>query len=343
MPIDSPRYRQPDADSRARIHVRESLRYRVKKEVQKGIALVLVLWIIALLTVMALGLTTTQRTESALTRNQIDGARFRTLAEAAINIAVLNLLTKPFEMVPTEQVWLPDGMPHALRFDGEELEIRIYNEGSRLDLNQATREQLAALIELALIELDQGEQGQNELERDSLADAIIDWRDADDLTQLNGAEDGDYEAAGLPYGARDDLFLSVDELRQVLGMTRELYQRLAVDLTVEGGIRKVNPQFASAHVLAAIQDISLEDAQLLVDERNAPVVPGAAQPVTPNRGGPLYRIRVAMADALGATRSMESLVEVTGGKTPPFATRWRRYGLLQQAPSAQPSADAEIE
>ena len=64
---------------------------------QTGIALVLVLWIISLLTVMALGLTTTQRTESALTQNQLDGARFRAMAEAAINLTVLNLLSTPLE------------------------------------------------------------------------------------------------------------------------------------------------------------------------------------------------------------------------------------------------------
>jgi Tfp pilus assembly protein PilX len=41
-----------------------------------GIALVLVMWVLALLTVMALGLTTTQRTQAALTANQVDAARF---------------------------------------------------------------------------------------------------------------------------------------------------------------------------------------------------------------------------------------------------------------------------
>ena len=34
---------------------------------------------------------------------------------------------------------------------------------------------------------------------------------------LNGAEDADYEAEGLPYGAKDGPFQSVEELRQVLG------------------------------------------------------------------------------------------------------------------------------
>jgi general secretion pathway protein K len=301
---------------------------------QTGIALVLVLWIIALLTVMALGLTTTQRTESALTQNQLDGARFRAVAEAAINLTVLNLLSTPLESVPTEAVLVPDGNPRNLTFDGTELTVTLYNEASRLDLNSATRDQLATLIEFA-----QGEEGFDEVQRDALADAILDWRDEDDLTLLNGAEDGDYEAAGLPYGARDEPFQSVDELRQVLGMTRELYQRLAPDLSVDNESGGVDQQFASAPVLAALQGLSLEDAQRYVEERNAPVLEDAQQPAAVNRGGPLYRIRVGLADADGATRGMEALMLLQPGQTPPFEIRWRRYGLLSQE-STSPTPEA---
>ena len=240
-------------------------------------------------------------------------------------------------MVPTEAVWVPDGLPRTLVFDGSELTVTLYNEFSRLDLNTATREQLATLIELA-----QGEAGFDEAQRDALADAILDWRDADDLTQLNGAEDGDYEAAGLPYGARDEPFQSVDELQQVLGMPRALFQRLAPDLSVDNETGEVDQQFASAQVLAAVQGLNLEDAQRFVDERNAPLLPGAEQPTAVNRGGPLYRIRVGVADADGVGRSMETLVQLQPGQTPPFEVRWRREGLLHQEVALPPSDDAEL-
>ncbi|MGB5735181.1 MAG: type II secretion system protein GspK [Thiohalocapsa sp.] len=303
---------------------------------QTGIALVLVLWIISLLTVMALGLTTTQRTESALTQNQLDGARFRATAEAAINLTVLNLLSTPLDTESAGNVWVPDGMPRTLIFDRAKLSITLYNEGSRLDLNTATSEQLATLIELA-----QGEAGLDQGQYDALADAIVDWRDADDLTQLNGAEDGDYEAAGLPYGARDEPLQSVDELQQVLGMTRALYQRLAPHVSVDNDSGGVDEQFASAPVLAALQGLSLEEAQRFVDERNAPVLPGAEQTAAVSRGGPLYRIRVSMAGADGIGRTMEALVLMQPGDTPPFEVRWRRYGLMQQPIGISPPDGAE--
>jgi general secretion pathway protein K len=283
---------------------------------------VLVLWVIALLTVMALGLTTTQRTESALTRNQIDAARFRAHAEAALALTALNLLTTPLETVPAEEVWIPNGVPRPLIFNGAELSVTLSNEASRIDLNQATREQLVVLIEFA-----QGDD-YDEAQRDALADAIIDWRDEDDLTQLNGAEDGDYADAGLPYGAGDEPFRSVEELRQVLGMTRALYQRLAPDLTVRNDTGRVEQRFASAPVLAALQGISLDDAMQVVAERDQPLLPDGRPAAARNRGGPLYRVRVAETGATGGRRQMEALVQVRQGGQPPFEVLWRRYGLL---------------
>lgn len=313
---------------------------RLRRCAVRGIALVLVLWVIALLTVMALGLTTAQRTENALTRNQIDAARFRAHAEAALALTAMNLLATPLETVPVEEVWVPNGVPRPLAMDGAKLTVTIGNEASRLDLNQATQDQLAALIEFA-----QGEAGYDEAARDALADAIVDWRDEDNLTSLNGAEDGDYEAAGLSYGAADGPFRSVEELREVLGMTRELYQRLAPDLTVHNDTGRLEQRFASAQVLAALQGITLEDAEQLVLERDQPVLPDGQQARVVNRGGPLYRIRVAEAGTgpgAGGGRQMEALVSVQRGGQPPFEVLWRRYGLLA-APRDAPGAVSEEE
>lgn len=292
---------------------------------ERGIALVLVLWVIALLTVIALGLTTTQRTESALTQNQIDGARFRALADAALNLAALNLLSTPLETVAPEEVWIPDGVPRTLLFDGERLEITLFNEGSRLDLNRATREQLIALMDLAW-----DPETYDPAKVDMLADAIIDWRDEDDMTQLNGAEDPDYAAEGLAYGAADMPFRSVEELRQVLGMPPELYNRLAPDLTVDNPSGGIDEQFASAAVLSAVRSIPIEDARVLVDERNQPIVPGAEMTRLFNRGGPLYRIRVVHARGNAARRTMEALISLSPGAVPPFELRWRRFGLADR-------------
>jgi len=113
-------------------------------------------------------------------------------------------------------------------------------------------------------------------------------------------------------------------------MTAALYRRLAPDLTVDHDKGGIEQRFASAPVLAASQGVSLEEAQRFVDERAEPVVPDAEQVAAVNRGGPLYRIRVSLAGAQEARRSMEALVQVQGSAAAaPFEVRWRRYGLLQ--------------
>jgi general secretion pathway protein K len=168
--------------------------------------------------------------------------------------------------------------------------------------------------------------GVEEEEATRLADAIVDWRDEDDLKLANGAEDGDYEDAGRPLGAKDAPFATVEELQQVLGIDRSLYLRLAPELTVEEEAASPDPQFASPAVIAAIEGISLEEAQTRVQERDSPVFEGAQGPRAVARGGPLYRIQVREQSASGAGRTLEALVELVPGQQPPYRVRWRRYG-----------------
>ena len=66
----------------------------------------------------------------------------------------------------------------------------------------------------------------------SLADAIADFRDPDDLPRLHGAEEADYRDAGLAWGPTNAPFQTVEDLQQVLGMTADIYRRVAPDLSV---------------------------------------------------------------------------------------------------------------
>jgi general secretion pathway protein K len=310
---------------------------RCSKFGQSGIALVLVLWIIALLTVIALGLTTTRRSENMLLANQLDGARFRALADAAIHLTVLNLLAKPTSTTPVEVIWLPDRQRHTVIFDGVQLAVEISNDNSRFDLNQVQRQPLVNLLVLA---------GADAASADTIADAILDWRDADDLTQMYGAEDDDYRSAGKPYGARDGPFESVTELRQVLGMSDALYARLEPDLRVNTKIQssgrtasgtqayaapirhstQIETRFASAAVVAALNNLSLDEATLQLLQQET-VVPGADAPRPISRGGPYYHIRVIWQQKQGRSRQLEVLVSIAERGQTGFETIWRHESL----------------
>jgi len=302
---------------------------------QRGIALMLVLWIIVLLTIIAIALTTSQRTESTLAANQLASSKFRALSDAAINYAALHLMTSPplENDEDTEALWLPDAQPRILRFAGIELEITIVNEASLIDLNVADRALLAGLLNAVGIDAE---------EADPLLDAILDWRDEDDLHLLNGAEDPDYEEAGLPHGAKDGPFDSVEELRQVLGFDQALFHALAPALTVSSGQSRVIAEHAPALVQAALEGITLEEMeQRLEEEANADIVGDELLPL--NRGGPLYRIRVTGKTADGARRNMEALVKIQRNARPPVTFMWRRYALAAQAAHRENQGDVDSE
>lgn len=300
---------------------------------QRGIALMLVLWMLTLLTVMAVSMTAAQRTEMALTENHVAVTRFRLLSDAAIAYTALRFLTpdavedeQPAPELDDETTqsaqWQPNGMPHPWRFAGTELTISVFNELSRLNLNQTEPAVLTSLLEILGVSEDAAAQ---------LADAIADWRDEDDLTQLNGAEDDDYRDTGAAIGAKDGPFVAVDELRQVLGITQEIYRRLAPEVTVEGEGADPEIAFASPAILAATQGISLEEAQLQIVERDTTTVPGARGPRAANRGGPLYRIQVTDDMAGQGGRRMEALMELMPGQQPPYLVHWRRFNPLREA------------
>lgn len=315
--VDTPARSRPVAERRSRMARSE-----------QGIALVLVLWVVALLTIIAVALTTSQRTESTLAANQVETVRFRALAEAGINYAVLNLLADP-PIVESEGVsddfWVPDGSPRSWTFAGETLQIAIVNETSLIDINSAGKDLLSALLIAA---------GIPEGEEAPLVDAVLDWRDEDDLHLLNGAEDSDYAAAGLPYGAKDGPFDSVEELRQVLGFDRDLYRTLAPALTVDAGTGSVERELAPALVLAALDGTTLEEEQLRREEqRTTEELTSGGEAIRPiSRGGPFYRIRVSRGGDVGPVLAMEALVKIEPGSAPPFRIRWRRYGLVADTP-----------
>lgn len=206
---------------------------------QHGAALLLVMWLIALLAALVGAFALIARTEHLQGRVLVRGLVAENAARAGIEYAMTRIAaTEP------RQQWLPDGRTHRWRYGGARVEVRIVDENGKIDLNQADAALLTEFIRA--FQPDQQRAAQ-------LASFILDWRDPDSLTQpAGGGEDGDYASAGLPYGAKDGEFESVAELEQVLGFTPDLYAKMAPHLTVFSGRVRPDPAFASAQVLDAM-------------------------------------------------------------------------------------------
>jgi general secretion pathway protein K len=215
---------------------------------QRGIALVLVLWVVLLMTVIAGSFALAARTESIQSRILFNKAQARFLAEAGLHRAVYELRNPD-----PETRWIADGRPYEMELDGAKIEIRMTDESGKIDLNQANEELLIGLFASVGIEFD---------EAIGLVDKILDWKDADEEPRLAGAEDSDYFAAGYGYGAKDAPFDTVPELIQVMDIGYDVYRKIEPALTVYSGRRNVNLAFAPREVLMSIEGV---DAQLADD------------------------------------------------------------------------------
>ncbi len=192
---------------------------RPRRRGQDGAALVLALWLLSLLTILAVGYGYATRTETRLASHALELARSRAVAEAGVWLALADLL-KP----EAERQWLQDGTPYSLDFGDGHIRLRIHNEAGKVDLNTAHDELLRALLEQAAQPGD---------DVDLMLNAILDWRDPDSVRRNPGAEDRDYEHAG--YGAQDAPFNSIEQLRLVAGMSNEVFARIYPALTLYSG------------------------------------------------------------------------------------------------------------
>jgi general secretion pathway protein K len=213
------------------------------KRRQGGVALVLVLWVITLLSVIAGNFAFSMRGEAKIARNLISTAQAQALADAGVQRAWFELYKPPTDL----QRWQANGVAHTFTMGDAVLTLTLLDETGKIDLNTASDPLLQGLFKSV---------GLSEEASVALVDAVVDWRDADKLKRLHGAEEDDYRAAGKSYIPTNSPFETVDELQRVLGMSPDLYRKLAPALTVYSKQAGVNTAVAPRAVLLAIPGVN---------------------------------------------------------------------------------------
>ena len=291
-------------------------------EPNRGIALISVLWVVALLAVVAGGMSAGMQNEARLARNLIASAQARHAAEGGVQLALLALLNGA-----GRSAWQPDGSAHERVVGDAIVRITMIDEAGKIDLNAAQDGLLDGLLKTAELE---------DWERHSIVDAILDWRDADSFIRLNGAEDGDYLAADKPYGTKDTRFDSVDELQLVLGVAPELYRKIKPALTVYSRQPGVNPAAASRQVLLAIPGMDVETVERYIALREQNRENGLPPPppriidrqYIARRRARTYSIHAQARVQNGVTAHVTATVDLRGrDPTAPFTVlSWRQEG-----------------
>ena len=287
----------------------------------RGFALILVLWIAALLAVIAASLVSSGRTETRLAHNLVENAKAEALADGAVQRAVLGLLD-----VDPAQAWRPGGGPYRLAYGEGQVRVTIADEDGKIDINAATPELLAGLLE---------QLGLESKDADAMADRIVEFRDPDHEPRPPGAQD-------RPFGAES-------ELLGVPGMTLDLYRRMQPYITVFSGAATVDPLRASRLVLAAIPGMTdqLIEAFAKAGPEEDPLANMEDDSVfdiepylSPSREV-MYTVRAEAETAGGGLFVREAVIELTGAPRQPFQVfAWRR-GTVDQPGSdwAAPAAD----
>lgn len=181
--------------------------------------------------------------------------------------------------------------------DGVTAVVAVLDPGARLHLNRATNSDLRLLAEA---------EGLAPEHAQSWADAVVDYRDADEFRHARGAETEAYRARGLSGRPRNAPFNDVHELGAVYGMTAALDARLGARLTVAGDGR-INVNIAPRSVLRTLPFIDESAADAIVERRaRAPYTNGydlalslpnpARQRVVERMGDMLERVRFSARD-----------------------------------------------
>jgi general secretion pathway protein K len=272
---------------------------------QRGIALLLVLWVFMILGVLALDFARYMRDDAMAAINLADETRGYYVALAGMNRALYDVERKHEQdggaaagtaaRTPTpdtldtdeldDDLLVPaDGEWHEGDFAGGKWSVRMIDEGGRIAINRVQADVLTRVVTnlaqahiAASGRLDTGFDRRSAGAVDTVVDSLLDWRDRDSLTRMHGAENDYYMKRRVPYHAKNAFFDSAEEMLLVRGVTPELFYGsdgipgLRDVFTVYGvaGPAKVNVGTATPAVLQALLGIEPAAVEDLVAQRAA--------------------------------------------------------------------------
>jgi general secretion pathway protein K len=248
---------------------------------EKGIALLMVLWVLTILMVLVLSFSFMTRTDTYATLSFTEGTEKKLLAEAGIERGILELFYRNTNknqaiILEGEEVWRTDGRPYKDQMGQGEYSVRITDESGKIDINMVSDANSDILRNL-LKNL-----GIPEEEANTIVDSILDWKDADDLHHLNGVESEYYMSLPNPYEAKNADFDTLEELLLVKGMTAEILygnneKKGIIDLlTIYSKTSRINVNAAPKEVLMAIPGITPEIADSIISFREQDELRSAA-------------------------------------------------------------------
>ncbi|MBF0263875.1 MAG: type II secretion system minor pseudopilin GspK [Gammaproteobacteria bacterium] len=246
-----------------------------KIKLNKGIALVAVLLIVALVSVIATSMTQTNLIEIRRSGNIYDYQQARHYLIAAEQLAISQFEGNKRDIKRDDlgQFWASDALMFPVErgnLSGEIIDLnRCFNinslvkekEDRSLVAGKDNTSYNAYISLLSILELPT-----------QLVDSLIDWLDTNtDEISYDGAEDNYYELLIKPYKSANTLISDISELRLIKGYTAEVYNKLSPFICAlpKADYLKININtIMQAEILTMlIPELSLNNAREIIDTR----------------------------------------------------------------------------
>ena len=237
---------------------------------RRGFALLAAIWLVVAIATVALQFALDARERRLLGINTAERGKGRAAAIGALN-ASQGALEQALRQGPGTgnarvallrgaDPWLDADsiFSGVILVDSTPVQVQTLDLGTQLNINTMAEQQLRTFFSFALRDF---------ATADKIAQSVLDWRDADSIPRSNGAERDDYMREGQLALPSNQTFREVSDLLNVMGMTPEIYQRVAPYLTTRGsGIINVNS--ADTVVLRAVPGMTDEMLANILNQRS---------------------------------------------------------------------------
>ena len=252
-------------------------RYSVRLASQRGVALILVLWIIMVLSLLISGFAFTMHVETQVAGFSRKELKAEMLARSGIEVARMQLLLH--DKSPTDvgfdalnQEWVTNQELYVDHELGEgKFNVVVTDEERKLPVNNLTAVQWHKLLDLL---------GVDPLDADVIADSSLDWIDQNDLHRLNGADNSYYANLVPAYRKKSGPLDRIEEMLLVRGVTQELFDGVPAgrkdapghpglkDMLTTFSTGQINVNTASTEVLQALLNINEAQATAVMQHRD---------------------------------------------------------------------------
>jgi general secretion pathway protein K len=235
---------------------------------RRGVALIAALWLVVAIAAVALQFSMEAHerravgilaSERGIQRAAALGALALTQAKLEYALRVAPTGTNVQRLAASDP-WLDVDSLYSgtVNVDSMEVDVQARDLGEKLNVNQLTENQLQSFFSFLLGDYAKSTQ---------LAQSILDWRDADSIPRPNGAERDAYIKAKMLALPTNGPFREIEELSNVMGMTPEIYAKVAPYLTTHG-IGAVNINTAPIPVLRALPGMTDATINMIVQQRS---------------------------------------------------------------------------